>query len=232
MNFLYVTLVAIFFPGILATLIVDIFTHHKDWDNFRYGYLSLVFGFSSYLILQILSFIPQVVYYVYCYGMSIKFTGFNILSFWNIASSDKIHIEKWEVIAGSFISVFLGLMVSLAKERKVIHKCLNKFVGLNYQGNQSAFLDGIQYLIDNYSDEYGNTRLQIRLVEDGLIVDGYLCHYFESASFQEVSLSNATITNEDGKYQYHTNYHYICKPTGKITIHSSLYTQEDEVYDC
>lgn len=46
-------------PGIIVTMLIDKFTEHKEWTNYKYSLFVISYGILSYLILQILSLLNQ-----------------------------------------------------------------------------------------------------------------------------------------------------------------------------
>ena len=59
MNELTIKIVMLLLPGIIVTMLIDKFTEHKEWNNYKYSLFVISYGILSYLILQILSLLNQ-----------------------------------------------------------------------------------------------------------------------------------------------------------------------------
>jgi MFS superfamily sulfate permease-like transporter len=88
----------ILFPGLISTVIADKITvHSKNWDSFKYGIYSFVFGVFCYVIVQILSwlmtYIPE--------RLNILPLRAETLAVWSIVTDNRARIDLREVFAAT-----------------------------------------------------------------------------------------------------------------------------------
>lgn len=223
MNSFSVLIIAIFLPGLIATSIIDLLTHHKPWDYFRYGVLSVVLGIISYVGVQSIVSICQIVEFIFewllCEHPAFHFM---VLSFWHIGASDKISLHPEEVVGGVIFAIPMSILCVYIHERRILYKVLSYFKVSSYIGDKSAFLDGLDYLCEE-SGKGTAPVIQVFLAADNIFVEGTVKHYNETDKYHEISLLNATVSTLSGEYLYHTNYLYLCSEIGGIKFHKNIY---------
>jgi len=223
MNSISVLVVAVFLPGLVATAIIDLFTHHKPWDYFRYGVLSVVLGVLSYLGVQAFFSLWQLLVFLFSLIFPTSTVAhFSTLSFWHIVSVDKIGIHPVEIVCGMAFSIPMSILCVYVHERRILYKALSYFRISSYIGDRSAFLDGLDYLCEE-SGRYSPAVIQVFHSADNLLVEGIIKHYNETEKHHEISLLNATVSTPSGEYLYHTNYLYLCSEIGGMKFVKNIY---------
>mgnify|MGYP004709080341 CR=1 FL=1 len=223
MNSISILIVALFLPGLVATAIIDLLTHHKPWDYFRYGVLSVVLGIVSYLGVQVVLFICQLAFFVFelVFGFPASL-HFTVLSFWNVGAVDKISLHPEEIMWGMAFSIPMSILCVFIHERRILYKILSYFRVSSYIGDRSAFLDGLDYLFEE-SGWSGPTIIQVFYEAENILAVGEIKHYNETDKHHEISLLNATVSTLSGEYLYHTNYLYLCSEIGGIKFVKNIY---------
>lgn len=210
MNALTVSLVAIMIPGVIMALIYDTYTQHKSWDSFRYILMSIVFGITTYLVMQAGISVFQLVAGI----KDTKSITWKLLSVWTIANGqEKITIDPLEILWGGILAVPLGLFSVFLSTKRTLHEYLLKKGISNKYGDDNVFIRSIEIMHKRRGECY------VLLHEDGLLIHGKVYLYNESDKTQELGLLNATILHaETGSVLWLTEFIYLSKDYGKMVI--------------
>ena len=128
MNELTIKIVMLLLPGIIVTMLIDKFTEHKEWNNYKYSLFVISYGILSYLILQIISLLNQCAKVGY---ENFSLNNAEYLQVWNVSTN--INLPYNEVIAASIVSFFLGLFFIYIDHKDYLSRFLLKFnLSINY----------------------------------------------------------------------------------------------------
>jgi len=197
-------------PGVLMALIYDAHTQHKQWDNFKYILMSLVFGVITYLTMQLIIFIFQLIA-----GISdTKNINWMILSIWSITDQkENITTNPLEILFGSFTAVFLGLFAVWLNSKRTFHNLLIKLHISNKYGDDNVFIRTIEEITKDDCSTY------ILLIDENITMHGFIKFYNESEKTQEISLEQVTIYSSDkAEILFKTNFLYVSKEFGKMIL--------------
>lgn len=210
MNALTVSLVAIMIPGVIMALIYDTYTQHKAWDSFRYILMSIVFGITTYLVMQAGISVFQLVAGI----KDTKSIIWKLLSVWTIANGqEKITIDPLEILWGGILAVPLGLFSVFLSTKRTLHEYLLRKGISNKYGDDNVFIRSIEIMHKRRGECY------VLLHEDGLLIHGKVYLYNESDKTQELGLLNATVLHaETGSVLWLTEFIYLSKDYGKMVI--------------
>lgn len=210
MNALTISLVAIMIPGVIMALIYDTYTQHKPWDSFRYILMSIVFGITTYLVMQGLISGYQIFHGI----KDTKSIEWYLLSVWSVANGEeKIKLNPLEILWGGLLSVPLGLFWVFISTRRSLHEFLLRKGISNKYGDDNAYIRSLEILHKNGGSCY------TLLHEDNLLLHGTIFLYNESDKTQELGLENVTVLHaETGKQLWMTNFMYLSKEYGKMVI--------------
>jgi hypothetical protein len=210
MNALTVSLVAIMIPGVIMALIYDTYTQHKPWDSFRYILMSIVFGITTYLVMQGL-----ISGYQFFHGIKdTRSINWYLLSVWSVANGEeKITLNPLEILWGGFLSVPLGLFWVFISTRRSLHEFLLRKGISNKYGDDNAYIRSLEILHKSGGHCYA------LLHEDNLLLHGSIFLYNESDKTQELGLENVTVLHAGtGEQLWMTNFMYLSKEYGKMII--------------
>ncbi|POE02673.1 hypothetical protein [Pectobacterium odoriferum] len=213
MNALTVSLVTIMIPGVIMALIFSTYTQHKPWDSFRYILMSVVFGILTYLVMQVIVTVFQVVIGI----QDTKAISWKLLSIWSVANGqEKITINPLEVLLGGILAIPLGLLsVFLATKRTIHNYLLNKGISNKY-GDDNVFIRSVEevcQITPSFPDAY------VLINEDSLVIHGVIKFYNENDKTQEIGFCNATVYNsETSDIIFKTNFLYLSKEYGKMIV--------------
>jgi len=191
-------------------LIYDAHTQHKQWDNFKYILMSLVFGVITYLTMQLIIFIFQLIA-----GISdTKNINWMILSIWSITDQkENITTNPLEILFGSFTAVFLGLFAVWLNSKRTFHNLLIKLHISNKYGDDNVFIRTIEEITKDDCSTY------ILLIDENITMHGFIKFYNESEKTQEISLEQVTIYSSDkAEILFKTNFLYVSKEFGKMIL--------------
>jgi len=208
-NQVFVSLIILLVPGIVATLILDATMQHEKWDNFIFSVYVIIFGFFSYFSLLIIEQIflanPWIDYH------------FKIFAFFTNLEGVKLERSSyWEIGLACIIAGLLSLLASYAVNHKWLTRFANKYGISNKYGDESLFY---YYLNDwNNPENKHNTKwLSIRDSCRSKIYTGGLDSYSEQNGNQEIVLVNVDVYLADGT-AYHLANLYICGKVGDFSI--------------
>ncbi|TYA87714.1 hypothetical protein FXE09_07940 [Aggregatibacter actinomycetemcomitans] len=180
MNELTIKIVMLLLPGIIITMLIDKFTEHKEWNNYKYSLFVISYGILSYLILQILSLLNQCAKIGY---ENFTLNNAEYLQVWDVNSS--INLPYNEVIASGIVSFFLGLLFIYIDHKEYLAKFLLKFNISRKYGDYGVFP---QLLKDN-KDQY----IDITIWDKNLFIRGIVNSFHEDKELFEIYIENADV---------------------------------------
>ena len=188
---LAVRLVVMMLPGVVSALIVERLTVHKSWDAFRFPMYSLLLGGACYLLMQAF--------------LNVSHCMFGIggtLVFWNALNDAKAILNYREIFSAVAVSVFVGVLVSFAINRKWFNRMAQALRLTEKYGDESLF-----YFFLNSPNV---AWVRIKLVDEDLIYDGYRESFSESEDGQEVLLRDVKVYRlSDSVHLYDLDSAYI-----------------------
>ena len=200
MSELTIKLIIILIPGAIATLIFGKLILHKEWNNFRFVLYSILFGITSYLILQLI------------------INGINIcicndlpeLTIWsnlNKASS----IPYKEVGFTSMISIIIAFIASMIENRKVINKIAG-FLGISGKyGDENLY----SMFLNSKNVEF----IYLRDIKNKLTYHGWVKSFSENDSISEIRLCDVAVYNyTDSEFLYEVEEVYLSLNKQEIII--------------
>lgn len=223
MNSLTVSLVAIMIPGVIMALIYDTYTQHKPWDSFKYILMSIVFGITTYLVMQ-----AGITLYQLVTGLSdTKSIQWHLLSVWTIANGeDKLRINPVEILWGGLISIPVGLSSVYISTRRSMHEYLLRKGISNKYGDDNVFIRSIEEMC-KFSPHFPDVYVYVG--DEKRIVHGVVQFFNENDKSQEIGLRNATVYDaEDSTILFKTNFLYLSKEYGKMMLFKNYLEIEND----
>lgn len=198
---LAVRLVVLLFPGIIAALVVEKLTVHKQWDAFRFPLYALVLGAASYVAAQLLWYI-----------VSCK-KDVEVLGFWSALDGAKGVLDFKEVLSVTVLGLFLGVFVSAAINKKWFHRAAQHLGITEKYGDESLF-----YF---YLNSPSVAWVRVRLEDDGLMYEGLRESFSENGKTLELLLRNVKVFRlADSVELYSLDAAYIQSSSDKLVIES------------
>lgn len=185
MNELTIKLILILLPGAIATIIFGKLILHKEWDSFKFGLFSVLFGIFSYFIFQL---------YILFFNI-FKEREFSDLSIWGDLTDAK-SIPYGEIIIATIISVLLSLFVSYVHNRKVIENIAKAFDISNKYGDENLF----SRFLNSDSTEY----VYLRDIKNNLTYYGWVKSFSETDTVSEIRLANVTVYSYTESTEYYS----------------------------
>jgi|GEM_PF-543088 len=206
MKYLFIVLIIILIPGLIASLILSGFTRHKKWDNFTFTTYTVIFGFFSYFILIALK---TAVFHATGFSYNLKI----IDDLNNIDDLSKIKLENavyCEIFAACIIGVAAALFMSYVINHKLISRLALRF--------NIADKNGVEGLFYAYLDTKNDAWLSVRDYSKNILYTGRLASYSEQDDVQEIALRDVDIYRSDLPEPYHAADIYLCGKYGDLTI--------------
>ena len=205
---LTIRLIILIIPGIVATLIVDTLTIHREWSPFRFSIYSVVLGVASYLFYQSFLYLWELLTLL-CPRAPTPPS----LTFWSSLFDNKIPISINEVVVTCLCSIVLGLLVTLITHRQYLYRIAGKLKASDVYGEQELFTQFIR------ADDV--QWVWVRCKTTGLTYAGYIKHFAENEKLQEIELRDVTVYNsKDSTELYSLSKIYLASPPGDFTIES------------
>lgn len=174
MSELTVKLIILLLPGAISTLIFGKLILHKEWDSFKFVLYSILFGAFSFLILQILLNILNLVSDAFIENLSI----------WNTLT-DSQKIPYAEIGYSTGISIILAFVISRVENKKVISKIAKKLGISNKYGDENLF----SRFLNSPNTDY----VYVRDIKNNLTYHGWVKSFSESENVSEIRLCEVTV---------------------------------------
>jgi len=218
MNQLAVTLMIIFFPGIVAAIVCDKIAVHSKWNPFKFVLYSFLLGTLSYGSLQ---------------------TAYIIIDFFSAIRIERIFFEKLTIlnnfektdfiinISEIFWATLLAVPVAFFASAIINHKVMNRVARICKVG--------VKYGDENLYSYYLNSKeidwLYIRDFDEKKIYQGRLKSYSENEKVQELVLYEVSVFDEISNLLYEVPTIYLSKEAGKFIIEQIPNAMLKEVTD-
>lgn len=214
MNDLAVLLGLISFPGLIATILCDkLLVHAERWNSFKYGIYTFVFGIGSYVLLQFVVWIANML------NRHLPFLSKNPnLNLW-ITLTNGSALNFTEVAWATSFSPIVALFAVYFVNKKIVTRFGQKIRISNKYGDENL----LSYFL-NSPDIYW---VYIRDPASGLSYRGAVRSFSETKEVQEVLLTNVTVYNySDSEELYQLSSIYLSKPLGSFIIESPISISE------
>lgn len=202
---LTIRLLLIFFPGILAALIIDSLTVHRGRDFKVFLLNSFIFGLASYFILYILISINN--FFVKLKGLmpTYKVNFLNSL----IDKNATIHIK--EVIIATVLAILLAFLVSAAINYKILHRIAKKLKITKKFGQ----LDVWSYVFDSPDIDW----IIVRDSKNDLMYQGWVEAFSDTYDNNELFIREVTVyRNSTSEELYIMEGIYITKDQNNLIL--------------
>lgn len=189
-------IILIFLPGLIALIIVEQLTVHKEVKPYRFFIDSLILGFLCYLIYYPISQVP-----------------FFNLNFYFIRSlsDNKFPLDFTEIFIAIFLSIPLGFIISLLSNRKILHRFAQKLKITKKFGD----LDVWSYIMNSEIPEW----VVIRDIENDLMYQGWIQAYSDPPEKDELFLRDVKVfINSTAQELYNVPGLYFPRKRENITI--------------
>lgn len=197
-------------PGLIAALLIDSLTIHKPWGQFRFLLHTFILGVVSYLFLYIVS----VALNYLCLSSAI-FNGLD--AFFN----EGVGIGWKDVLAGSLAAIVIGLILSTAIQKKWLFRIARLLNVSDKYGEESLFYFALG------SPESSWAR--VRLIDEGLLYEGYAQSFSEDDGNVEILLSQVKVyTHPSAAYQFDLPTAYISMAKSKVIIEFPVWERSDK----
>jgi hypothetical protein len=211
MNELTILLVVILFPGVLLTVVYDNYAEHKPWDSFKYILYSIVSGFITYAVLQIVIFSFQFLYNIKGHENTVWY----VLSVWDfVKKSPTFEIHLLEILSAGFMGIVLGLISVKITQLRIINNILIKIGVTNKYGDDSVYVKTIEDLQDDW--------VRVIILDENMSFEGRIHCYHDNAQLLEISLKEVIVYETSTATKlYETDLLYISKEHGKFLIYKT-----------
>lgn len=202
---LTIRLLLLFFPGLIAALLINNLTTHKRPDFNVYILHSFILGMLSYFVANLLLLLNN---------WYLKMNGFQSngeLSFFQSLTDNTVSISYKEVVVVTVIAFILAIIISLILNRGWFHWLARKAKITNQFGEGDVW----QYLFN--SPDIG--WITVRDLETDLVYQGYVSAFSDTHQENELLLGEVHVY--DGKtaeFLYELKMLYINRDLNKITI--------------
>lgn len=181
---LTVKLLILFLPGAIAAIVVDKLTVHEKWTPFEFSIHSLILGFLSYMLHQIILYIYAFLTYI----PNVR-NNYKQLNFWSCLFDDKINISFTEIIYTLVFSIIVGFIVSALVQHKVLSKLAKQLKVSTKFGDENLY----SYLLNSPDVSW----VTIRDKEQGVTYQGQIDSFSENESIREIALRNVKVFTYD-----------------------------------
>lgn len=192
-------LILVFLPGIIAFIIIDNLTIHKETKIHHWFVYPLLLGFLSYL--------P---WYIIVKGVQLTY-GVN-LPFQFIASitDTKAQVNFSEVIIASLMAVIWGFLITKAITERYLFRFASKF-------NISKKFPEIDAW-DNFNNIFDPEWITVRDLEKGLSFQGRLISSSDATDRDGIVLTDVKVHDAYGDFLYYVPVIYIPRKMDNLLV--------------
>ncbi len=189
-------IILIFLPGLIAYIIVEQLTEHKEVKPYRFFINSFMLGFFCYLLYYPISLAPF---------LKLKFSFIKSL----LDSKSPLNIE--EILFATLLSIPLGFLFSTFLNKKILHRIAKKLKVSKKFGD----LDVWSYIMNSQAPEW----VIIRDLENDLMYEGWVQAFSDSTEKDELFLRDVKVfTNKFAQELYGVPGLYLPKKRENLII--------------
>lgn len=193
-------LLLLFMPGLIAFIIVDNLTVHRTVKLHHWIIYSFLLGIASYMIWFVISEC-----FFYFHGMQ---NPYDLLE--HILQPQK-HVQTRPLIAGSMVSIILGLFISWFVNKKHFYR----FAQMISVSNRYGDVDLFQYIMNNNIPKW----VYVRDVSSDRLYYGFICAWSGPDEKEGILLRDVKVyENKTGKWCYDSPALYLPKKIEEYII--------------
>lgn len=177
---LVVRLVVLLFPGLIATVIFDHLTEHRDWSPFFYSVYSILFGATAYIGLQLLLYLSAAATWL----LTGRFALVTI-SFWQSLFDEKVPISSLEIAAASIVASSLAVLISTVVYHKILIRTTQRLGITSKYGDDSLFM--------HFMGVRETKWIYVRDRERGYIFEGWPLYFSHRHGIRELVLTDVKV---------------------------------------
>lgn len=202
---LTIKLLLIFFPGLIAAIIVDSLTSHKERDFKVFLLHSFIFGMSSYFPLYLLEWINNLI--VKANGLTPAWK----VSFIKYLTDGKTDINFSEVLGAMFFSILIGLATAALINHNVFHKVATRMKITKRFGS----LDVWSYLFESKEIFW----IVVRDLTNDLMYEGWVSAFSDTYDVNELFLQEVRVyRNSTAEMLYDLDGIYITRKKDELVL--------------
>lgn len=171
MNDFLIRITLLFLPGIIAFIIIDKFTNHRELKNRDIFLYIFILGFFSY-----------VVFYLCVVVKSFVFNGQNSVKFFESLVNPNNTLDFKEILWASLAAIIIGFALTWLISRDTIYRVARFFRITKEFGHPSVF--------DNLMDVEDNRAISIWNEEKNKLYYGWVKKYSTLGDYIELSLED------------------------------------------
>ncbi len=200
-------LILLFLPGIICTLTIDLLTIHGRWSPFDFLLRAFVFGIVTYLLLQLILFVPSGIGNL-CSREPINLT---YMSIWQSLAKQETAVDFREIAGSSLLSLIVGLLVSKIMNDKLIIKIGRKLKITTKFGDDDVW----SYFLSGDDVHW----VWIRRPQQNIVYEGWVQSFSESEKTREIVLRDVKVyTNNDSSFLYEVPAAYLSGEPNSLQI--------------
>ena len=176
-------LILIFLPGIIAFIIIDNLTVHRETKTHHWFFYPLLLGFISYAPWYLLVSSVQSVY-----GVNLPF------QFVASITDMKAHINFSEIVIASFMAIVLGFLITWAMTKRFLFRLANFFKITDKFPEIDAW--------DNFVSLYRPEWLTVRDLEKDLVYQGKFVSTSDATDRDGIVLQDVRVYDVGCEFKY------------------------------
>ncbi|SDR71209.1 hypothetical protein [Christiangramia echinicola] len=209
MSELTIKLIIILIPGVISTLVFGKLILHKEWSSFRFTLYSILFGVISYLLIQLIINLLNL----------ISIIDIDDLTIWENLN-DATSIPYREVIWASIISIIIALIAAKIENNKLIHRIADHFGISGKYGDENLY----SMFLNSKEVEF----IYLRDIKNQLTYHGWVKSFSENENISEIRLCDVAVYNYgDSQLLYEIGEVYLSLKKEEIIIELAK-LKEDE----
>lgn len=202
---LTIRLLLIFFPGIIAALVINSLTTHKKKEFNLFLLYSFILGLTSYFGVYLFVLVNNMIVNLNGYDGKLK------LQFLESLTNGESFIQIEEVLITTVVAFLMAIGISAILNRGTLHKWARKLKITSQFGENDVW----QHTFNSPDIEW----VTIRDFENDLIYQGYLGAFSDTFTSNELLLSDVVVySSSTAEELYRVDAIYLTRNAANLTI--------------
>lgn len=227
-DILLLKILFLFFPGIIAYYIIEMFTEVKSKNSLYHVLNIFVLGVMSYSLTYVIYKFINVLLHLVNFKITTRFLNLSLnlseysikTNFINCLFSQRNNISFVNIVITTVIAILLGVLITYIIQNGLLHKWAQKY------GISKKFSDSTVWGYVFNSDSI-SPWITVRDIKNDLMFQGRLVAFSAENKNNELFLSDVDVyKNSTAELFYRVYGLYITRPENEITI--EFYKPEEE----
>lgn len=206
-------LLFLFFPGIIAYIIVNNLTEHKEKTPLDFLVQSFVLGVMSYFSLYVLKYIAEIFVKLinWLTNLRLNWAINTKLTFFDCLSAKQTSFDFWEILGATLLGLMLSVIITYCINKGILHTCAQHFDITK----KFSSIDVWQHVFNQPNAEW----VLVRDREKDLMYEGWVAAFSSTSRESELFLKGVKVyCDSTGNPLYDLDGLYLSRDNKNLTL--------------